>query len=84
MNIDISNGVAYFMEALPVIGTGYLGIFIVTAVIIAVVSGGGHCLLRQWILGDIRKTPSEIADILCKIIRLPNHMDISDETTQRT
>ncbi len=26
------------MEALPVIGTGYLGIFIVTAVIIAVVS----------------------------------------------
>jgi len=38
MNIDISNGVAYFMEALPVIGTGYLGIFIVTAVIIVVVS----------------------------------------------
>ena len=27
-----------FMEALDVIGTGYLGIFIVTAVIIAVVS----------------------------------------------
>lgn len=26
------------MEALPVMGTGYLGIFIVTAVIIAVVS----------------------------------------------
>ena len=26
------------MEALPIMGTGYLGIFIVTAVIIAVVS----------------------------------------------
>ena len=38
MDIDIANGAQYFMEALPVIGTGYLGIFIVTAVIIAVVS----------------------------------------------
>ena len=31
-----------FMDALPVIGTGYLGIFIVTGVIIAVV----YCLNR--------------------------------------
>ena len=38
MNIDIANGIQYFMEALPVMGTGYLGIFIVTAVIIVVVS----------------------------------------------
>lgn len=38
MDIAISRGAEYFMEALPVIGTGYLGIFIVTAVIIAVVS----------------------------------------------
>jgi len=38
MNIDIANGVEYFMDALPVIGTGYLGIFIVTLVIIIVVS----------------------------------------------
>ena len=38
MDLNIANGVEYFMEALPVIGTGYLGIFIVTAVIIAVVS----------------------------------------------
>ena len=38
MNIDIANGMQYFMEALPVMGTGYLGIFIVTGVIIAVVS----------------------------------------------
>lgn len=38
MDIDIANGVQYLMEALPVMGTGYLGIFIVTAVIIAAVS----------------------------------------------
>ena len=38
MNIDIANGAEYFMGALPVIGTGYLGIFIVTLVIITVVS----------------------------------------------
>ena len=38
MNIDIANGVEYFMDALPVMATGYLGIFIVTGVIIAIVS----------------------------------------------
>ena len=38
MDLNIANGVEYFMEALPVIGTGYLGIFIVTGVIIAVVT----------------------------------------------
>ena len=38
MDLNFANGVEYFMDALPVIGTGYLGIFIVTAVIIAVVS----------------------------------------------
>ena len=38
MDLNIASGVEYFMEALPVIGTGYLGIFIVTGVIIAVVS----------------------------------------------
>ena len=32
MNVDL------FMEALPVMGTGYLGIFIVTGVIIGVVA----------------------------------------------
>ena len=36
MDLNFANGVEYFMDALPVIGTGYLGIFIVTAVIIAV------------------------------------------------
>jgi hypothetical protein len=38
MDLNMANGVDYFLGALPVIGTGYLGIFIVTAVIIAVVS----------------------------------------------
>ena len=38
MDLNMANGVDYFLEALPVIGTGYLGIFLVTAVIIAVVS----------------------------------------------
>lgn len=37
--------------------------------IVALISGGGYCLLRQWILGDIRKTPDQIADILCNVIR---------------
>lgn len=34
----------------------------------ALVSGGGYWLLRQWILGDIHKTPDQIADILCRLI----------------
>lgn len=38
MDLNITSGVDNFMEALPVIGTGYLGIFIVTTVIIIVVS----------------------------------------------
>lgn len=41
-------------------------------VIVAVVGGGSHCLLRQWILGDIQKTPSQIADILCSMIHWPD------------
>lgn len=44
-------------------------------VIIALVGGGGYCLLRQWILGDIRKTPAQIADILCSLIRWPQITD---------
>ena len=44
-------------------------------VIIALVGGGGYCLLRQWILGDIQKTPGEIADILCNVIRWPGSSD---------
>lgn len=44
-------------------------------VIIALVGGGVHCLLRQWILGDIHKTPGEIAAILCNVIRWPEFSD---------
>lgn len=51
-------------------------------VIIALVGGGGHCLLRQWILGDIRKTPGEIADILCNLIRWPEHPDYARNQTK--
>lgn len=43
--------------------------------IIALVGGGGYCLLRQWILGDIRKTPKEIATILCNVIRWPDYKE---------
>lgn len=46
-------------------------------VIIALVGGGGRCLLQQWILGDIQKTPKEIADILCNVIRWPGSSDFS-------
>lgn len=43
--------------------------------IIALIGGGGHCLLRQWILGDIHKTPKEIAAILCNVIHWPTYKD---------
>ena len=43
-----------------------------TARIIRTMLGGGcFCLLRQWILEDIPKTPQEIATIVSGIIRLP-------------
>ena len=45
--------------------------------IIALVGGGGHCLLRQWILGDIHKTPKEIAAILCNVIHWPTYKDLN-------
>lgn len=46
-------------------------------VIIALVGGGGHCLLRQWILGNIQKTPSQIAAILCNVMRWPSLNDFA-------
>lgn len=36
-------------------------------IITAFMGGGGYCLLRQWILEDIPKSPKEIADILYSI-----------------
>lgn len=46
-------------------------------VIIALVGGGGQCLLRQWLLGDIQKTPTQIAAILCSVIRWPDARDLT-------
>lgn len=40
-------------------------------ILLALLGGGCYCLLRQWILEDIPKTPAEIAGILCKVIRWP-------------
>lgn len=37
---------------------------------IALLGGGSHCLMKMCVLGQIRKTPGELADILCNIIRL--------------
>ena len=38
MDLNMANGVDYFLEALPVIGTGYLGIFIVTGIIVLTIT----------------------------------------------
>lgn len=47
-----------------------------TARIIAALLGGGcYCLLRQWILEDIKKTPQEIAAIISNVIRWPASAD---------
>lgn len=32
-------------------------------------SGGGYCLLRQWLLEDIQKTPQEIANLCCGLLQ---------------
>lgn len=44
--------------------------------VIALLCGGGQCLLRKWILDDIHKTPDEIATILCNIIRWPESYEM--------
>lgn len=41
-------------------------------IIIAMMSGGGYYLLRLWILEEIPKTPKEIAQIMCSVIRMPD------------
>ena len=40
-------------------------------IILTLMGGGCYCLLRQWILEDIPKTPAQIAAILCNVIRWP-------------
>ena len=34
-------------------------------ILIALLGGGCHCLMRKWIMGGIHKTPGELAQILC-------------------
>ena len=36
---------------------------------LALLSGGSYCLLKKCAMGQIRKTPEELADILCGMIR---------------
>lgn len=40
-------------------------------IIIALLCGGALNLIRKWILDDINKSPKEIANILCNVIRFP-------------
>lgn len=40
-------------------------------VLMALFGGGCQCLIKKWILEDIKKTPEEIAAILCHVIRWP-------------
>ena len=44
-------------------------------VIVSLLGGGCYCLLKQWILEDIPKTPQEIAAIMCNVIRWPAPTD---------
>lgn len=37
-------------------------------IIITFFGGGCHYLLKKWIMGDIHKTPKELAEIICEII----------------
>lgn len=45
--------------------------------LVAFLGGGAFCLLRQWILEDIPKTPKEIADILYNVTRWPFQEEVS-------
>lgn len=46
-------------------------------VVVTLLGGGCYCLLRQWILEDIPKTPQEIAAIMCNVIRWPTPADFA-------
>ncbi len=37
-------------------------------IIITLLGGGCHSLLKKWIMGTIQKSPKELADILCDIL----------------
>lgn len=46
---------------------------------VSLLGGGCYCLIRQWILEDIPKTPKEIAALMCNVIRLPDWLDYPAE-----
>lgn len=46
-------------------------------IVISLLGGGSYCLLRQWIMEDIPKTPQEIASIVCSIINWPDPTDLT-------
>ena len=35
---------------------------------LALLGGGSHCLMKKCVMGQIRKTPAELADILCNML----------------
>lgn len=39
--------------------------------IATLLAGGSYCLLRQWIMEDIPKSPKQIAAIMCNVYRWP-------------
>ncbi len=41
-------------------------------ILVSLLGGGCYWLLRQWIVEDIPKTPSEIAAIVCNVFRWPD------------
>lgn len=43
-------------------------------VAIALFGGGSHYLMKRCVMGQIRKTPEELADILCNMIRLQDSL----------
>lgn len=45
-------------------------------ILVSLLGGGCYCLLRQWIMEDIPKTPQEIAAILCNVFRWPAPPDL--------
>ncbi len=46
-------------------------------IVVSMLGGGCYCLLRQWIMEDIQKTPREIAAIMCNVINWPDPGDFS-------
>lgn len=43
---------------------------------IALLGGGSHCLMKKCVLGQIQKTPAELADILCGMLRFQSSFSL--------